>query len=48
MLCSHLTALRDDHILEWLVAWFGRACVLNLANNVKTINDFAEHNMLVV
>jgi hypothetical protein len=48
MLCSHLTTLRDDHVLDWLVAGFGRACVLNLANNVKTINHFAEHNMLVV
>jgi hypothetical protein len=42
----HLSTLRDDDILVWLVLCCTR--VLNLVNNIHTFDDLSEDDMLVV
>lgn len=48
MLHSHFTTLSDDHVLDWLVARFGCACVLNLVYDIEAVDHLAKNNMLVV
>lgn len=48
MLPSHLTTLSNDHILDWLVARFRCACVLDLVNDIEAIDYLTKNDMLVV
>jgi hypothetical protein len=46
---SHLTALRDDNVLEGLALWIGHCPrVLDLGHDVHTVDDGAENDVLTV